>query len=249
MIPAIGIVHADNSLVASWEFRRDPSAPGIVRDTSGNNFNLKIEGDGSRARFETVDSFETLSLNGSHSYESNAQFRIHVKIPFTTFDPANGFTFTAWIIPGAGYDRKNIHEIFSNAIAMSENGPGFRLNMFYAETRFYSGNGEKEKSKTLTWGAQSSGLENWRKGKWYHIAAVYNGSCFKIYIDGLKVAESKSGLTIPQGSEEYNIGSFSEGHCYGFNGSIAFAELYSGALSEQELLLAAQSKTAHPLKK
>lgn len=188
-------------------------------------------------RFETVDGTNVLTVSGTHSWTKEPQFVIAVSIPVAVFDPTKGFTIEMWLVPGGGFKREAQNTLFANA--RSETGPGFRLSIWYDALRFASGDGE-EPGKASSWGTASAGLAPWRPGLWYHVAAVYDGSRYRVYIDGLKAGESATGLRLSAGADVHQIGAFLGGHAYAFDGSLASATLHEVALSGRQILLSAQ---------
>jgi hypothetical protein len=225
--------------VAHWEFAPDPDRPGIIPDRSGKGHDLTVKGDPARMRFETVDGTRVLTVSGTHSWTQEPQFVIAVRIPVAVFDPTKGFTVEMWLVPGGGFKREAQNTLFTNA--RSETGPGFRLSLFYNALTFASGNGAEDKAKATTWGARSAGLAPWRPGVWYHVAAVYDGSRYRVYIDGLRAGESAAGLPLSAGADAYQIGAFLDGHAYAFDGSLASVTLHDIALSGQQILASAQA--------
>jgi len=223
--------------VAHWEFAPDATRPGIIPDQSGHGHDLQVSGDPGRMRFETVDGTNVLTVSGTHAYTPEVQFSLAVRMPIAVFDPTKGFTVEMWLVPGNGFKREAQNTLFTNA--RSETGPGFRLSIWYDALRFAVGDG-KEQGKASSWGTTSADLAPWRAGVWYHVAAVYDGSRYRVYMDGLKAGESAAGLPLSAGADVYQIGAFLGGHAYAFHGSLASATLHDVALSGQQILLSAQ---------
>jgi hypothetical protein len=220
--------------VADWQFVENLGKPGIIADRSGHGYDLRIEGDPARMRFQTIDGRSVLTLAGTHGWTKEKQFSIAAKIPGSVLDPAEGFTFEMWFTPGDGFKRESANTLLSQC--GTGDGPGFALKLFYNRLCFEACSGTEKNARSA---ASSSGLETWSNGVWYHVAVVYDGSRCKLYVDGLKAGEGEAGIGLPVVSDTYHIGASLNGHANGFNGSITSAKLHDTALSGREILAAA----------
>jgi len=74
-------------------------------------------------------------------------------------------------------------------------------------------------------------------GSWYHIAATWNGSEARIYVNGTLESSGTYTASIPSSSSSVFIGSNGPGWCstWYFNGTIDEVAVYSVALSEDEI--------------
>jgi len=134
-------------------------------------------------------------------------------------------TILAWvkwsIDPTSGYKKANI---------ISKNGDNqYQLRHNRSNTRFEFGvktSGGKEYVQGTTTPVQ---------GIWYFVAATYDGSELKLYVDGaLENSESHTG-NIATSTSDVNIGSRSSNNDRYFEGKIDEVMIFSKALSEDEI--------------
>jgi hypothetical protein len=71
---------------------------------------------------------------------------------------------------------------------------------------------------------------------WYHVTATYDGSVFKVYLDGEEVGVSEPGLSLTKGQKDVFIGAYCGGYAYGFEGVIDDVKIYDYALSPAQIL-------------
>lgn len=153
------------------------------------------------------------------------------------FDPTvfeKGLTLQAWV-KFTAIDRPQTYEILSNTV--SDRGPGFRFNLSWLSLWLRSGEG----GSGSTWGAQSSPADTRiEPGVWYHLAATYDGSIHRVYVDGALVGESDPGLTLTKGLDRISIGAYTGGAAYGLNGIIDEVKIYDYARSPRQIVEAAK---------
>jgi hypothetical protein len=148
------------------------------------------------------------------------------------YDFSKGLTLMAWIKLSDNYKNNLFYEIISNTI--STRGPGFRFTLSWGQLMFKSGKGGVSGK---TWGGYSSkSMHPFQPNTWYHIAGVYDGSTFKVYIDGEEVGSSASNLTITKGTDSLYIGSYTGGYAYGFSGIIDEVKIYNYPRKTLEIL-------------
>jgi len=72
---------------------------------------------------------------------------------------------------------------------------------------------------------------------WYHVAMTYDGSVFKLYVNGALDAQHAASGTIVVTTEPVRIGGGADGGCapYYFNGILDEAAIYNRALSSNEI--------------
>lgn len=75
---------------------------------------------------------------------------------------------------------------------------------------------------------------------WYHLAATFDGSVARIYLDGWEVAASEPGFVIKKGRDEISIGAAPGAATYGLEGSISDVKLYDYARSAVQVMKAAR---------
>ena len=148
------------------------------------------------------------------------------------YDFTNGITIEAWIMPDKDINLKALYEIVSDTAA-SNHGPGFRFLIHWQRMAFNSG----DRATKKTWGASTDSLKTpIYPGTWQHVAGTYDGSVFKVYIDGEEGGASAADLKMSGGHERISIGSIREGASYGFMGVIDEVKIYDRALSAVQIL-------------
>jgi hypothetical protein len=148
-----------------------------------------------------------------------------------TYDLTRAVTVEArvWIDPEHGKDTM---EIAGNPFM--DHGKGFRLYLDKAGVHFISGSGmPRETAKR--WGAHSSPKHPIKPGQWHHVAGTYDGSVFRVYVDGKLSGASDPGLALTEGQPDIGIGSFRYGLVLGFTGRIDGVDIHGRALSEAEI--------------
>ena len=76
---------------------------------------------------------------------------------------------------------------------------------------------------------------NWTAGQWHHVAATYDGSMVKLYVDGSKVAEKSVTSGSISSSNRITIGANGSLSGAFINGYINDARVYDHALSQKEV--------------
>ena len=141
-----------------------------------------------------------------------------------------GITIEAWIKMNSSFKRQLTYEIVSN----SNGGKGFRLLISWGKICFRSGGGGKEGK---TWQASSNPSTHQVKPEiWHHIAAVYDGSVFKVYLDGELVGKSEKDLVLSSGIKDLYIGAYGNGSTNGFDGAIDEMKIYDYPRSDLQIL-------------
>jgi len=147
------------------------------------------------------------------------------------YDFGKGVTVAAWIKASPARRREGTYEIVTNTV--SDRGTGFRFRISWNALQFYSGEGGAGK----TWGAASNPARvNLKADTWYHVAGTYDGSVFRVYLDGEEVGVSQPELVLTKGLDVVSIGAYNGGYAYGFEGVIDEVQIYSAALSHIEIL-------------
>ncbi|MCK5802000.1 MAG: DUF4838 domain-containing protein [Lentisphaeria bacterium] len=145
-------------------------------------------------------------------------------------DFTKAMTIEAWVQVDRAY-RKGTLEIIGNPV--TDRGRGFRLYLNRGVLHFISGSGGDWKN-AKTWGAHSDERHLIKPGKWHHIAASYDGSVFKVFVDGVLAGTSSVGLKLTKGKPAICIGSFRDGLVYGFMGKMADLNIHDKALHQDE---------------
>jgi hypothetical protein len=149
-----------------------------------------------------------------------------------TYDFSRGMTVEARIWLDPAYENETM-EIVGNPFM--DHGKGFRLYLDRQGIHFISGSGMPRKTMKW-WGAHSSNAEHpIRPGQWHHVAGTYDGSIFRVFVDGVLAGTSESRLKMTRGQPDIGIGSFRYGLVLGFRGRIADVNLHERALSPEEV--------------
>ena len=80
-------------------------------------------------------------------------------------------------------------------------------------------------------------------GQWYHVAATYDGSTTRIYIDGVEDSTHSATITIGTSTDKMQIGG-DDGSSYDLTGAMYDARIYNRALSADEVNNIAATPTA-----
>lgn len=149
-------------------------------------------------------------------------------------DWSQGLTAEAWVRFDK-LDRPATYEIVSNT--RDDRGPGFRLVVSLQSLWLRSGEG----GDGQTWGAATnvSALQL-QTGQWYHVAGTYDGSIFRVYVDGALAGESEPELALTKGEEVISVGSYRGGYAYGLDGVIDEVRLYNEARTPEQIMTAAR---------
>jgi Concanavalin A-like lectin/glucanases superfamily len=132
-------------------------------------------------------------------------------------------------------DRAGTYELLSNTVA--DRGPGFRFALFWSGLWLRSGEGRQGK----TWGAQTNpSTAQFKPGLWYHLAATYDGSIFRVYVDGVLAGQSEPNLTLTPGKPSLDLGGYGAGYAYGLNAVVDEVRVYDYPRSEAEIILDAK---------
>lgn len=149
-------------------------------------------------------------------------------------DFTKGLTVALWV-KLTKFVREETYELVSNTVG--DRGQGFRLTIFYQCFSLRSGEGGSGK----TWGAQTNPAEFLPKtDQWYHLAGTYDGSVYRVYVDGVLAGQSESNLTLTPGLPVVCLGSYGGGYAYGLDGIIDDVRLYNYARPAAEIVLDAK---------
>lgn len=145
------------------------------------------------------------------------------------FDPAKGFTFSAFIKTPEKMHRSRQYELFHWSNNHSK-GPGFRIYVSWRSLYIMFGDGKKP-VPLASKGSQGSLKDN----TWYHLAASYDGKTARIYIDGVLRGQVEGAL-VKSSRKWAAIGASSmAGSAYGFNGIISKVQIFDKVLSDSEI--------------
>jgi hypothetical protein len=212
-----GADQVDKKPVGVWKF--DESEGVQVKDSSENGVNGTISKD--MLNVKRVEGKSGMAL----SFNLNDKKNGAVVLPGVAEKNgyfAKGMTVEAWIKMNSTLKREGTFEIVSNTV--SDRGPGVRLLITWGMLALRSGEGD-ESGKT--WEASSKPSTHAMKPDvWYHVAGVYDGSVFSVYLDGELVGQSEPEKTLTKGTPDIYIGSYNNGYAYGFDGLIDEVAIY-----------------------
>jgi len=148
-------------------------------------------------------------------------------------DITGPFSIEAWILQQATPASESA--IVSKRDSKSGNERGYHLSINSSNRpnlKWYNGSG----STILDLTSSYSIVNN----KWHHVAATYNGSVAKIYIDGLEVASSNITTSPVAGTEKFLIGGmYDSDDCTDatnyFSGYIDEVRVWNSGISEQQI--------------
>ena len=222
---------ADAPPVGAWRF--DEGEGAVIADSGGNGRTAAVMNDGQGVRWVEGRKGKALEFTGGDSKERGLAGC--VQIPDTGgLDFTKGLTVELWV-KFTKINRPNTYELVSNTF--SDRGKGFRLTLSWLALRLTSGEGGAGK----TWGAGSEPAKTKvESGVWYHVAATYDGSVYRVYLDGLEVGVSEAGLTMTPGRPVVYIGSYNGGYAYGLDGVVDDVRIYDYPRSPRQVLDAAK---------
>jgi len=214
---------AEKPAIAIWKFEEINS---VIVDSSGNGNNGKLVNEKNAKRI-LGKSGKALAFTPETKKNGCAVIPgITAKYGFF----AKGITINPYLAVNNSFKRPLTYEIVSN----SNGGKGFRLLISWAKLCFRSGGGGKEGK---TWQASSNSSTHQIKPEiWYHIAAVYNGSVFKVYLDGELVGKSEKDLILSPGIKDLYIGAYGNGSANGFDGVIDEVRIYDYPRTDLQIL-------------
>jgi len=207
-------------LVAYWPF--DEGCGNVINDASGNGNKGIVYG----AMWTTNNNGTDLKFEGSCAMVSNSP----------VLSGMNELTITAWVKAervGDGNGNMSIIEKFDEAeithisyiIRIGLDGSGLPVFLFQRHSSCGS----------MADLGRIDGKTVIQAGRWYHVVAVSDGNCLKLYVDGKSDAKSfplKGGIGISK--TPLFIGC-SYGSRYFFNGVLAEIKIYNRSLSEDEI--------------
>ena len=222
-------VTTDHSIAAS--FAENPpvlvgrwSMEGNLNDVSGNGLNASPTGGPTFGA--GIEGAQALVLNGAAQYglvPTNAQL-----------DMANKITLAAWVKPGAKAGPTNV---LARAV-FGTGASGFELNLGSTGKPFVRFN----VNDTF----RVNGLTSYpTDGSWMHLAATYDGTTIKLYVNGVLDNSVASTFTIGNAGQALGIGAQSDGLVARLlQGSIDDARIYNYALTPTDVAaLASHSLT------
>jgi len=189
----------------------------VIKDSSGNNNNGQIEYDGgvSADIISNCINGNCLNLSGNEVYSS-----VGLMVPSNIkLDCTNSITIQAWINPSAmSYLNTIVDRHYLNASGPTHSSYSLFLDSGLKNLNLYM---HFESDAELY--SISSPNNSIELNKWQHVAATYNGSSMKIFVDGKEVGklDIPGNKKIVQSSFSLGIGAMKAGVAeFGFNGSL-----------------------------
>jgi YD repeat-containing protein len=146
----------------------------------------------------------------------------------TLLDPTN-LTLEAWVRPDSSLSFGQVRTIFAKT---NSNGNDFSYSLDYRRSGFTTN--QLVFSVTTSSNTDYTVTQTLNSGTKYHIAATYNGSTMRIYVNGVQVGsgQSKTG-NLRNSAQPLRIGAFwSQDY---WDGAIDEAAVYSTALSAAQI--------------
>jgi len=220
----------DERLIGSWRFEEGEGL--AIEEASGKGPAARILNDGRGVKWVQGRRGKAVEFIGGDGDNRNVAGCVGIG-GLDEVDWSNGLTIELWI-RFTRIDRPKTYEIVSNTI--SDNGKGFRFRLSWLKLELMSGEGGQGK----TWGAgsQPSKLE-FKTDQWYHLAATYGASKFRVYIDGELAGESDQ-LELTPGDKTVYVGAYRGGYAYGLNAVVDDLKLYNAARSAAQIVMAAK---------
>lgn len=177
--------------VAFWTF--DEAGGSTVADSTGNGQQGTLQGG---ATFGEGRSANAVHLDGSNDYVDFGNLSVS----------GNQLTLSAWV--RADLSNMNDRRILAKATTYQEQSHYFMLSTSRTgddnRLRFRLKTGNSASSGTTTLLANTGHLS---PGAWYHLAATYDGSMMRLYMDGVEVGSvAKTGALATSSSVPFFIG-------------------------------------------
>jgi pimeloyl-ACP methyl ester carboxylesterase len=158
------------------------------------------------------------NANGAFHFAGNRNSYVRIASS-PTLNVASAITVAAWInyeVGGTSHPRilhKGVYELFT-----------------YATTE----------NRRLAFAVRGVALvatatEVLRAGRWFFVAATYDGSVMRLYVDGTLAADTRAAAAILSSSTEVNLGRNAENMTDNYRGTIDDVRIYNRALSEAEI--------------
>jgi hypothetical protein len=225
---------SEDGLVAYWRFDEDVGE--TVKDSSGRGHDGKIVGEARRVQGRVGKAVYVGGQKGSGVVIPDAD----------DLNCTAAITVETWIKPDK-LTREATYDIISKG---GDRGPGYRLLVSWAALRMRSGEGPGKDCWEV---AGRFALTPMTWGIWHHVAATYDGQVYKLYLDGIEVADGGmlrrgKDTTILDGAAHpitvdhrpLSIGSYSGGYAYVFRGAIDEVKIFSRAKSAAEVFQSAK---------
>jgi PKD repeat protein len=158
----------------------------------------------------------TLEFNGIDNYVEAADESV--------FDIQDEITLECWFKPAS---LNGTQGLMSKNYGNNAHPYQVRLNGNEIVFGFYS--------NSIGWQPIQTSGANLTTGQWYHVAAVYNMSTMKIYVDGVQKATANKNFQIPQNNHPFEVARTNDINYKYFDGKIDEVRVWNRALSASEV--------------
>ena len=214
-------------LVGYWPFE-EPQGTAVL-DASNRDHAGEIMNDSRGVKRAPGRTGNALEFSGGEAGQRNQAGALALK-GMEQVDWSQGLTVELWVKLNK-FDRPATYELVSNTVG--DRGPGFRFVISWQSLALRSGEG----GAGATWGAASQPSATALKvGEWMHVAATYDGSVFRVYVDGALAGESAPDLKLTPGEGRISVGSYRGGYAYGLDGLVDELKLYNVARSPAAIM-------------
>ncbi|MFH0797563.1 MAG: LamG domain-containing protein [Candidatus Omnitrophota bacterium] len=202
--------------IGYWKF--DEGQGDVAKDSSGNDNDGKVIKLAEYSKWVDGKFGKALEFSGAGP-ETRGENGCVIIPEMGKYDYSKGLTIEAWVKLNDKHKRSD-----SAVIMFAEiNQFGFNFCFTYGSLYIRSCEGGDGKGCYTMSTAAKNPVE---KNVWYHFAATYNDSIFKVYINGEECAVSELNVPLTKWSNVITIGSYMEGFAYPFNGIIDEVKLY-----------------------
>jgi len=220
-----------NGIIGHWRF--DDARGQQVTDSSDNGRHGRILNDGRGTQWVAGRGGSAVKFTGGPPDQPGMAGCVEVP-DLQGYDFTKGLTIQMWL----KFTRIAASRFVELAnTAKSGRGPGWRFGC-YPDNRIsfssQAGLGTDEEGEIQA-------AKRFDSDVWYHLAATYDGSVYRVYVDGKELSASKPGQIMTNGRPSLYLGSWG-GDVYGLNGVMDEVKLYNRARDAAEILADAVSK-------
>jgi gliding motility-associated-like protein len=141
---------------------------------------------------------------------------------------SNTFTIEAWVKVDPSINVGSTYIGIATKVVWAGSGLGYGLDIDGGKPRIFSGQGWSN------WGGASA-PNNIATNTWVHLAGTYDGSNFKVYVDGQLVATQASATGVSNNTQPFTIGSWPTENKY-FKGDIDEVRVWNVTRTDAQIL-------------
>jgi hypothetical protein len=227
---SIGSAHA-TALVADWTFSNGSN---LGADSSGNGYNLTAAGTGGGPTFDAA----AMGGQGAAVFNGSDWFVDSSAFPSMLPTGDSSYTIMAWIQLGTS-TQGSYGVVGWGSYSVGDQSNAFRTNNPSGMDNYWYSNDDLA--------TQGAGTDNIYDGGWHLVAATFDGTTRTVYVDpqlGNGYSMSDNPGTNNSIGENFAVGQTD--HTENFVGDISNLQIYNGALSESQILVAADLGTPEP---